>query len=222
MLYHGIVIEKINHSAIRVRGKNIVIYFDPFMLGDGTMDKADIICVSHEHHDHCSPEDIKKIIKNDTVIVTINAVPEILKDLSVEKIILVKPGDNIEVMGVKIEAAPAYNINKFRSPGVPFHPPQDGKVGFVVEIDGVRIYHAGDTDNIPEMKNLKNIDVAFLPVSGIFAMTAAEAAEATSVINPKLAVPIHYGDFSYQGNPIGSKDDGLEFKKLCAAPVEII
>lgn len=111
---------------------------------------------------------------------------------------------------------PAYNIDKFRSHGVPFHPAGDGKVGFVVDVDGTRIYHAGDTDNIPEMRNLKNIDIAFLPVSGTYVMTAPEAAQAAKVINPKLAVPMHYGDL------VGTEEDAKKFKESAGVPSKII
>jgi L-ascorbate metabolism protein UlaG (beta-lactamase superfamily) len=218
MQYKNLTIEKINHAAVVARGSKIV-YFDPLMLGDG-LAKADLVLVSHEHFDHCSVGDIKKVIGPETVVIAIQMCAEALKDIGAKEVRVVKPGDALEVGGVKIEAVPAYNINKFGEPGVPFHPKQDGKVGFVVEMDGVRVYHAGDTDDIPEMANLKNIDVALVPVSGIFTMTAEEAAEAVKVINPKVAIPIHCGDFAYQGNSIGTQEDKERFKRLSSVPVE--
>lgn len=221
MRYKNLTIEKINHAAVVVRGSKVV-YFDPFMLGDKVWNKADLAFVSHEHFDHCSVDDIKKVVGPETVVVTIPMCAEALKDVGVKEVKFVKPGDTLEIGGVKIEVVSAYNINKFREPGVPFHPPQDNKVGFVVEMDGARVYHAGDTDNIPEMANLKNIDVALLPISGIFVMTVEEAVEAVKVINPKAVVPIHCGDFAYQGNSIGTAEDREKFKKLSPAPVEII
>ncbi len=220
MFYKGIEIKKINHAAIKVKSGGLVVYFDPFMLGD-EKEKADIIFISHEHFDHCSPEDIAKIITSATVIVTIPMAAEKLKSFN-QEIRLVMPGETGETKGVKFEAAPAYNVNKFRSPGVPFHPLQDGKVGFVVDFSGIRVYHAGDTDFIPEMKNLKDIDVALLPVSGIFVMTAEEAAAAAGVIRPQIAVPMHYGDYIFDGKSLGVKTDAEEFKRLCPVRVEII
>lgn len=220
MQYKNLTIEKINHAAVVVRGSKIV-YFDPFML-DAGFTKADLILISHEHFDHCSVEDIKKVVGSETVIVTIPMCAEALKNVGAKEVKFVKSGDVLEIGGIKIEVVPAYNINKFREPGVPFHPVKDGKVGFVVEMDGVRVYHAGDTDNIPEMANLKNIDVALLPISGIFVMTVEEAVEALKVIKPKVAMPIHCGDFAFQGNSIGTAEDREKFKKLSSVPVEII
>jgi L-ascorbate metabolism protein UlaG (beta-lactamase superfamily) len=116
---------------------------------------------------------------------------------------------------VAIEAVPAYNINKFREPGRVFHPKEDGKLGFVLTIEGVRIYHAGDTDNIPEMKDIRT-DIALLPVSGKYVMTAQEAADAAGVINPKVAIPMHYG------GTIGSPKDGETFQKSAKCEVKIL
>ncbi|RLG02733.1 MAG: MBL fold metallo-hydrolase, partial [Thaumarchaeota archaeon] len=128
---------------------------------------------------------------------------------------LVRPGDKVEVKGAKIEAVPAYNVNKFRSPGVVYHPKEEGSVGYVIELDGVRIYHAGDTDFIPEMRNLE-VDVALIPVSGTFVMTAEEAAEAVNTFKPKVAIPMHYGAI------VGDKSDAERFKKLAEVDVVIL
>ena len=127
-----------------------------------------------------------------------------------------KPGDKIEVKGVAIEVVPAYNVNKFRSPGVPFHPKEAGMVGFVFRANGLRYYHAGDTDHIPEMAGLAP-DVAFIPVSGTYVMTADEAAEAARAINPRLAIPMHYGS-----GVIGKEEDAANFKAKAGVPVEIL
>jgi L-ascorbate metabolism protein UlaG (beta-lactamase superfamily) len=129
---------------------------------------------------------------------------------------VVKPGDRAEVQGVAIEAVSAYNTSKFRSPGKPFHPQGDGKVGFVIGLGGIRIYHAGDTDEIPEMSAVTGVDVALLPVSGTYVMTAAEAVKACNAIRPKLAIPMHYGSI------VGAVADAEAFKESVTCHVEIL
>ncbi|MGD2148731.1 MAG: MBL fold metallo-hydrolase, partial [Anaerolineae bacterium] len=131
-------------------------------------------------------------------------------------VMIVEPGDTIRVKGLQVEAVPAYNVNKFRSPGVPYHAREAGHVGFVVTSEGQRIYHAGDTDHIPEMAALKAIDIALLPVSGIYVMTAEEAAQAAAVIRPGIAIPMHLG------RGIGSPDSARVFKDRASARVEIL
>jgi L-ascorbate metabolism protein UlaG (beta-lactamase superfamily) len=129
---------------------------------------------------------------------------------------IVEPGDAIQVRGIDVEAVPAYNVNKFRSPGIPFHPREAGHVGFVVTVEGKRVYHAGDTDCIPEMADLEEIDVALLPVSGIYVMTAEEAVQAASAIRPRIAIPMHLG------RGIGSPDAAQVFKEKAAVNVAIL
>jgi L-ascorbate metabolism protein UlaG (beta-lactamase superfamily) len=127
-----------------------------------------------------------------------------------------EPGDQCSVEKVEIEAVPAYNLNKFREPGQVFHPQKDKKLGFVFQMDGTRVYFAGDTDVIPEMKSIR-CDIALLPVSGTYVMTAEEAAEAVAEIKPKIAVPMHYGAI------VGSDSDAQKFKSLVKnCQVEII
>lgn len=200
-------IHWLGHDALRIDGPP-TIYFDPYKLSAGNP-KADLILISHDHSDHCSPEDVAQIQGEDTVIVTIAPAADKLSG----DIRLVKPGSSLTVKGVPIEAVPAYNLNKFRSPGEPFHPKEEGHVGFVITLDEKRIYHAGDTDPIPEMADLEDIDIALLPVSGTYVMTAQEAVEATEVIRPKVAVPMHVG------RGIGSMDATQLFKEK--APVEV-
>ena len=139
----------------------------------GSPPPADIILVTHEHFDHLSKDDIAKLSTPGTAVV---GPAEVTGQLTGETH-PVTPGDTITVQGVVVTAVPAYNTSKFRSPGVLFHPPADGKVGYVVEMDGRRIYHAGDTDAIPEMAQI-DVDVALIPVSGTYVMTAEEAVEA--------------------------------------------
>jgi len=201
-------IHWLGHDAFRIDGPQ-TIYLDPYRLGKENP-KADLIFITHDHSDHCSPGDVAKIQGDDTAIVTVATAAAKLKG----DIQIVKPGDRATVKGIEVEAVPAYNVNKFRSPGVPFHPPESGYVGFVITVDGQRIYHAGDTDHIPEMADLGEIDIAFLPVSGTYVMTADEAVEAAGTINPKVAIPMHVG------RGIGSLENAQAFKKN--APVEVV
>jgi L-ascorbate metabolism protein UlaG (beta-lactamase superfamily) len=202
-------IHWLSHASFRIEGDGLVIYIDPWKLKGGP--QADLILISHDHHDHCSPSDVAKILKKDTVIVTIAAAAAKLTG----QIKVVKPGDELTVKGIPIKATPAYNINKFRSPGQPFHPKESGHVGFVLTVEGQRIYHTGDSDFIPEMKSL-DVDIALLPVSGTYVMTADEAAEAASVIKPQVAIPMHVGE------GIGSLADADHFKKETAIAVEVL
>jgi L-ascorbate metabolism protein UlaG (beta-lactamase superfamily) len=182
----------LGHDGFLIKGNDRSIYIDPFKIESG--DPADLILVTHEHFDHCSPEDIQKVQKEDTVIVTD---AESAAKLS-GNVMVVKPGDRVNPAGVDVEAVPAYNVNKR------FHPRDKGWLGFVVTVDGVRVYHAGDTDLIPEMSDL-HVDIALLPVSGTYVMTAQEAVEAVKRINPKVAIPMHYGAI------VGSENDAATF-----------
>ena len=182
-----------------------IIYIDPYQLTSkqrGRKD-ADIILISHNHFDHLSNEDLKDLANNSTEIVAANECIKKLQGLPTNKITALKPGEKTLVKGVTIEAIRAYNINK------KFHPKTDNKIGFVITIDSHRIYHAGDTDIIPEMEGL-NPDIAMLPVSGTYVMTSDEAAKATNeIIKPsKIAIPMHYGTI------VGSKEDADKFKAL--------
>lgn len=203
----GVNIEWLGQSGFVFRNEK-VIYIDPFKVS--STDKADIILITHEHYDHCSIEDIKRIIKPETIIVTVPDCQSKLSGMKVANITLVRPGNKVNVKGTIIEAVPAYNLNK------KFHPKENEWVGFVVTINGKRIYHAGDTDTIPEMKSLSNIDIAMVPIGGTYTMTAEEAANAVNQFRPKTAIPMHYGTI------IGSKSDGEKFKSLAKVNVEIL
>jgi L-ascorbate metabolism protein UlaG (beta-lactamase superfamily) len=193
----------LGHDAFRIEGE-AVVYTDPFKLEGGKT--ADVVLVTHEHFDHCSPEDIEKIQGPETVIV---ATPDCAGKLSGD-VRTVRPGDRLEVKGVKIEAVPSYNINK------KFHPKENGWVGYIFTMGGRSIYLAGDTDRIPEMKGFK-CDVALLPVSGTYVMTAEEAVEAAMDIKPKVAVPMHYG-----AGVVGTLDDAKRFKKALEGKLDVV
>jgi L-ascorbate metabolism protein UlaG (beta-lactamase superfamily) len=192
---------RLGHDCFRIDGVK-TIYIDPYQIEPGK--KADLIMVTHEHFDHCSPEDVDKIQQSETVVVTEK---DAAKQLS-GNVKIVKPRDSLTIDDVKIEAVPAYNTNKN------FHPKANGWLGFVLEMDNVRIYHAGDTDFIPEMKGL-NVDIALLPVSGTYVMTADEAVEAALVINPGVAVPMHYGAI------VGDSSDADTFKAKLEGKVNV-
>ena len=174
-------IHWLGHDSFRIDGEGVVIYIDPYRLKEGP--KADLILITHDHSDHASMSDVALIQKQDTVIVTIKAAAQKLSG----QIKTVLPGEELTEKGVLIKTLPAYNLTKFRSPGVPYHPKDSGHVGYLISVKGVTIYHPGDTDFIPEMKGLKP-DVALLPVSGTYVMTAEEAAEAAAAIQPKVAI----------------------------------
>ena len=211
--YQGLKISWLGHDSFKIKnGKTVII--DPFKIRPSS-DKADILLISHEHFDHFSLDDIKKIVNQSTTIVTIPAVKKELSSLQVKEVKAVTPGDKLKLGDISIEVVPAYNLNKFREPGKVFHPKEDGKAGFIIGIKGVRIYHAGDTDAIPEMKGLKP-DVALLPVSGTYVMTPEEAAQAAKMVEPKLAIPMHYGAI------VGTEQDAHKFKQLTTVEVQIL
>ena len=202
----------LGHDGFRIEDGQ-VIYIDPFQIKEGA--KADLILVSHEHDDHCSVGDLKKIVTPKTVVVAHSQSKSELSKLRVKDLKIVKPGDKLTLGNVTVEAVPAYNTNKFREPGKFFHPKEDGKLGFIVTVKGVRIYHAADTDHINEMRDMAP-DIALLPVSGTYVMTAKEAAEAAASIKPKVAIPMHYAAI------VGSVKDAEEFKKLAKCEVKIL
>jgi len=181
--YEDIEITWLGHASFRLRGVGKVVYIDPYVLDDEPP-MADIVLATHEHYDHCPYDNIMRILKEDGVVITTK---KCASSLGIQ-CRTVRAGDVVEVDGVRVEAVPAYNIDK------PFHPKGLG-VGFVVEMGGVRIYHAGDTDLIPEMENVRT-DVALLPIGGTYTMNPTEAVEAACKIGPKVVIPMHYNYLS--------------------------
>lgn len=196
-------IHWLGHDCFKI-ASDIIIYTDPYNIKK--QDKADIILITHEHFDHCSPDDIKKIQTKDTVIIA----PSDCASKLTGTVKTIKTGETLSLKGIAIQAVPAYNTNK------QFHTKNKGWVGYIITVKGVRIYLAGDTDYIPEMNSLKNIDIALLPVSGTYVMTAEEAAQAVTAIQPKIAIPMHYGAI------VGTVADAKKFEKLLKGKVEVV
>ncbi|HDJ89130.1 MAG TPA: MBL fold metallo-hydrolase [Thermoprotei archaeon] len=197
--YNGVKIYHLSHAGFKIKNEKI-IYIDPFRL-KGDLEKADIIIATHDHFDHFSEKDIKEIIKSNTILIASENCREKAEKIGLEDVRLLKPGEKTSVDEIEIEAVPAYNIGKR------FHPKSYNGIGVIINIKGVRIYHAGDTDLIPEMRTFKNIDIALLPVSGTYVMTAKEAVEAVKIIKPKVAIPMHYGVI------VGSIEDARYFER---------
>lgn len=169
---------------------NKIYFVDPFQLGSRAKEKADLIFITHAHPDHFSPPDIEAIIKEDTIII---APPDILAKIKTDDRFkqVVEPNKNYEVLGFKFSTIPAYNNKAER---LSFHPRANNWVGYIFELNGKKVYHAGDSDFIEEMKDLKvlNLDIAMLPIGGTYTMHADEAAEAANAIGAKITIPMHY------------------------------
>jgi L-ascorbate metabolism protein UlaG (beta-lactamase superfamily) len=183
-----ISVKWLGHASFLIKGDKKVIYVD---LSSETEvpERGDLILVTHSHPDHFDPTKIKKASKGSTIIF---APKDCVPKLS-GKPTMVKTGDDVHLDKMEVKAVEAYNYKRFRSPGVPYHPQGFG-VGYVMTIGGKTIYHAGDTDFIPEMANLGRIDVALLPSGGKYTMDNPEAAEAARTIKPRVAIPMHRWD----------------------------
>lgn len=186
------------HSSIRYAG-GATVWFDPFRVADAPCD-ADVVFVTHDHYDHFSPEDIRRVMKPDAVLV----LPETCVAAALQagftpaQLLPVRPGEAYTVKDLPFTAVPAYNLGK------PFHPRGNRWVGYVVTLEGRRVYVAGDTDDTPDARSV-SCDVAFLPVGGTYTMTAAEAAALANALHPQIAVPTHYGSI------VGAMTDGDDF-----------
>lgn len=194
-------IEVLYHSSIRIN-KDKIIYIDPFKI-DKNYNDADIVFITHDHYDHYSEEDIDKVInKNTTIIIPEELLTKLLrKGINKNAIITVEPNVKYMIQGIEFETIPAYNTNKS------FHPKENDWVGYIITLNDIRYYIAGDTDITEENRKVK-CDVAFVPVGGTYTMDFKEAAQLINEIQPKIAVPIHYGSV------IGTEQDASDFIKL--------
>lgn len=191
----GVSIQWLGHASFLLEGDGKKIYIDPYQIDKEPAfdDKADILLITHEHFDHCSPEDIRKVRRSDsTTLIPESCSLEFRGDARrvAEGDIL---ADGLEIKGTRIEVVPAYNLDK------PYHPRGLG-VGYIIELGGLRIYHAGDSDFIPEMETI-SADVALLPIGGTYTMNEEEAASAAAVISPGSVIPMHYGSIEIDGDP---------------------
>ncbi|NHJ85694.1 MAG: MBL fold metallo-hydrolase [Asgard group archaeon] len=186
----GITIYFIDHASFKIKIDNKFIYIDPYggTAGD-YKDKAEIILSSHRHSDHSNKQKIAFAKKESTVVLTsTDNVPNLGGNAQA-----LDPGQKFELGNITIYGVPAYNHKRFREPGIPFHP-KGIETAFIIEANGKRIYFAGDTDFIEEMKDLQKIDVAILPIDGHYTMSPDEAVEAIGAFKPKAVIPMHYGN----------------------------
>lgn len=204
--FKGLKIHWLGHSGFFIDNSK-KLYIDPYNIDQNI--KADIVLITHSHHDHCSIADLNKVISEETILVCPADCLSKLNHLKVKDIRIMEPGQSITIEGVLIESVPAY------TPAKQFHPRGNNWMGYILTLDSVRIYHAGDTDLIDEMAGIK-CDIALLPVSGTYVMTAEEAAEATRQIKAKIAVPMHYGGI------VGTEEDAQLFKEKAGCEVIIL
>lgn len=187
----------LKHSTVKIEDLGKVIYVDPYMI-DKKYSDADYIFITHSHYDHYSEDDIQKVMsENTTFIITKDLVEKVEK--FEKKYIIVQPNEKYNLDGISFETIPAYNVNKV------FHKKEYNWVGYIIKINEIRYYIAGDTDITDEAKRVQT-DIAFIPVGGTYTMNSKEAAELTNIIKPKIAIPIHYGVI------VGTKDDAISFK----------
>ena len=203
-------IEVFTHSSIRIRSDVGTIYVDPFHMREEPHD-ADFVLITHQHYDHFSVEDIRKVIKDSTILVSPESMIDDARELGreVKEIIGVAPGVYREIAGLELETIPAYNTLK------PFHPRRAEWVGYILRLEGKRIYIAGDTGVTREAKQVK-CDIALLPVGGTYTMDTKKAADLVNAIRPEYAIPTHYGSI------VGKESDGKTFAELVQSPVKVV
>jgi L-ascorbate metabolism protein UlaG (beta-lactamase superfamily) len=196
-------------AAIKIDAQGKVIYIDPYRIKKN--DRADIILITHEHQDHLSKADISKIVNENTILAAPETCKNAVQNVAPGKVVLLKPGMSDTIDGIQVEAVPAYNIKKTN-----FHPKSNQWLGYILTINGVRIYHAGDTERVPEMKNF-NCDIALLPLGQTYTMNSVkDAAESALDVKAKIAIPIHYGLYE------GAAEDAKTFKNILAGKIDVI
>ncbi len=196
-------------AAVSIQNGDQKIFIDPYELPID--DEADIILITHSHGDHLSIADIKKVSKSGTTIVCPNDCRADIENAGYKNIVTVTPGDIIKIDGTEILAVPMYNVVKTK-----FHPKENKWCGYIIDIKGVKIYHAGDTERIPEMKDME-CDIALLPLGQTYTMNSVEeAAEAALDTGADIVIPIHYGMYE------GTKEDALKFKSLLSGKLEVV
>jgi L-ascorbate metabolism protein UlaG (beta-lactamase superfamily) len=207
-------IDWLGHSGFRIRVGRAVVYIDPYRV-PANSPPADLILITHGHYDHFSPQDVERLSTRSTWLVGPAAVAERVSG----QVHSIAPGELLDdelVRGVHVAAVAAYNTSKRNPEGRVFHPREAGWVGYELNLRGERLYHSGDTDVIPEMDSVTGVDVALLPVSGTYVMTPQEAAEAARRIQPRVAVPMHWGSH------IGTEADARAFAEKAPVAVRIL
>jgi L-ascorbate metabolism protein UlaG (beta-lactamase superfamily) len=201
----GINLKWLGHSGFLIINSK-VIYIDPYNIKTSS-EKADFILITHSHYDHCSVADMQKIIKEGTkIVIPADCQSKITRFKVPIDIEIIEPNQEINFGDLKLSTLPAYNLDK------PFHSKEESWVGYLIKMNDLLIYHAGDTDFIPEMQKLTGYNkrlIALLPIGGRFTMNSEEALEAVKTIKPFLAIPMHYGSI------VGTKEDAQEFKEFC-------
>jgi L-ascorbate metabolism protein UlaG (beta-lactamase superfamily) len=206
-------VEWLGHSGFRIKAPGGYVYIDPYRVDGGP--PADLILITHGHYDHFSPQDVERLSHERTWLVGPPAVAERVSG----RVLSISPGEAVDrelVRGVQVAAVAAYNTSKRDGEGKLFHPREAGWVGYDLNVRGERLYHSGDTDVIPEMDMVTGVDVALLAVSGVYVMTADEAAEAARRIQPRTAVPMHWGEH------LGSLQDAEAFADKAPVDVRIL
>ncbi len=202
-------IHRFGQSAIKIETNGKIIYFDPYMITEE--DKADYVFITHSHYDHLSVDDLKKVATKDTrFFAPYDSVPKLV-DAGYHKVTGIEPGFKEETEDFKIEAVPAYNVLKTN-----YHPKKNKWVGYILTIEGKKVYHAGDTERIPEMKDI-TCDIALLPLGQTYTMNSVEDAAETAIdVKAKIAIPFHYGLYE------GTEEDSVKFRELLKDKVEVV
>jgi len=201
-------IEWNSQASVKIKFDDKVLYIDPYKLE--SFEKADYIFISHDHGDHLSLKDIRKIADETTKFIISEPCINKVKSLEYDQLEIMLPGEKIDLDNIPVEAVPAYNIDKN------YHPKENNHIGFIITLNGVRIYHSGDTSRIPEMKNF-NCDIGMLPLGQTYTMDSVEeAVEAARDIKAKIVIPFHYGLAE------GSEEDAVKFRDLLKGQVNVI